>query len=77
MYQDESFYSNGNDRSADGLNQDARTLVNVTIGWSDDTNTIALFARNVFDEEYIEAGGRNDVVLGDPRQIGIRLQREF
>ncbi len=78
-YEGESFVNNSNSGSATFLQNDARTLVNFTVGRRvlDDRATISFMARNLFDEIYVASGGNERVRMGAPRQIGVRLAADF
>ncbi len=78
-YEGESFVNNSNSGSPTFLQNDSRTLINFTAGWrfADDRAQIAFIARNLFDEEYVVSGGDEQVRLGAPRQIGVRVSGSF
>jgi len=78
-------YRNGlteNDIGFD-LKNDARTLVNMQIGYEWDVFGVYLIGKNILDEEYISgaAFGRAGRVirhtLGDPRQLSLNLRSTF
>ena len=78
-YEGESFVNNSNSGAATFLHNDARTLVNLTVGRRilDDQASISIIARNLFDESYVASGGNERVRLGAPRQVGVRLSADF
>ena len=76
-YEGESFVNNANSSAPGFLNNDARTLVNLTVGYERDGYSVSVLARNLLDEEYVASGGRELVRLGSPRQIGLRVQKSF
>lgn len=69
-YQDSSY---GDAANTDKL--DSRTIVNSRIGYELEHFSVSLFARNLFDEEYITRiqSRTNTVKVGEPRVIGIQL----
>ncbi|MGJ3232173.1 MAG: TonB-dependent receptor [Oceanicaulis sp.] len=78
-YEGESFVNNSNSGAATFLNNDARTLVNLTLGKRvlNDQVTVSVLARNLFDETYVASGGNERVRLGAPRQFGVRVAADF
>ena len=76
-YEASSNVNNAQSGSPTFLDNDARVLVNGTIGIKLDNFTIALVARNLLDRDYVASGGDQLVRLGPQRQIGIRLQADF
>ncbi len=54
---------------------DARTLVNARVGWTFRTTEVSLYARNLFDEEYLSYRNAPVLfyVLGDPREVGMTV----
>ena len=76
-YQAESYVNNSNRTSPTFLNNDARTLVNMTLGYDFETASVSFIARNLLDEEYVASGGNERVRLGAPRQLGIQLVKRF
>jgi|GEM_PF-134289 len=69
-YRDDAFNAVPNN-----LRTDARTLVNANVGYRWGSYTASVFARNLFDEEYITSNVfRNNVLkVGEPRVVGIEL----
>ncbi len=69
-YQDERYQSIKNTQKLD-----SRTIVNSRIGYEFDNFAVSLFARNIFDDEYVtDIQSRTDAVkVGEPRVIGIQL----
>lgn len=78
-YEGESFVNNSNSGAATFLNNDARALVNFTVGkrFLNDQATVSFIARNLFDESYVASGGDERVRLGAPRQFGVRIAADF
>lgn len=76
-YEGESFVNNANSTAGTFLNNDARTLVNLTLGYEVYGTQVSFIARNLFDEAYVASGGNELVRLGDPRRIGLQVQRSF
>lgn len=64
---------------------DARTLVNVQLGYELENYKVFLTAKNLFDEQYIEQFMRDErnesgypqMILGTPRQLSLTLQANF
>ena len=58
---------------------DAFTLVNARIGYETQHGSVSLFARNLFDEQYLTsiAAGRTEATIGDGRMIGIKATARF
>ncbi|HWK42322.1 MAG TPA: TonB-dependent receptor [Croceibacterium sp.] len=54
---------------------DGRTLVNVRAAYDFEPFTLAIFASNLFDEDYIQYGAAGEpmAVLGDPRVVGASI----
>ncbi|MBL4630422.1 MAG: TonB-dependent receptor [Paraglaciecola sp.] len=65
------------------LQNDARTLVNMRVGYEWDSVGLYLIGKNILDEEFISGAafgtGRRIVrhTLGEPRQISLSLQGTF
>ncbi|PXA99922.1 TonB-dependent receptor [Nostoc sp. 3335mG] len=57
----------------------ARTLVNARIGYQAEHWSLALFANNLFDEEYDQYfnTSTNFAVIGAPRSVGVTLEAGF
>ncbi|AQR60409.1 hypothetical protein BZG35_01105 [Brevundimonas sp. LM2] len=71
-YQDESFSDTGNTRV-----NDARTLVNLRAGYDFGQVRASVFARNVFDVEYVAGQDAFRPLLGDPRVVGLVLEARY
>ncbi len=60
---------------------DSFTLVNAQLGYETKHGTLALFARNLFDEQYLTAistpGPTGSAAIGDGRVFGVRGQMRF
>ncbi|MGQ4274680.1 TonB-dependent receptor domain-containing protein [Terrihabitans sp. B22-R8] len=59
-------------------------LVNVSVGYEGEHASITLYAKNLFDEEYVTglanntaAPGADEAIVGDGRTIGIRAKATF
>ena len=76
-YEGESFVNNANSAAGTFLNNDERTLVNLTVGYDFELASVSIVLRNAFDEDFVASGGNELVRLGAPRTIGLQLQREF
>lgn len=61
------------------LENDARTIVNAKLGYEHEHFTLSVFARNLFDENYITSNRvrTNTVKIGDPRVIGGEITFNF
>jgi outer membrane receptor protein involved in Fe transport len=81
----DGYYSSGNIANAATGNIDAYTIVDAQVGWEWENYTLTLFAKNLFDEEYLTSVNTNDRgrispaygFIGDERQIGLTLRAEF
>lgn len=76
-YQGASFVNNANSAAGTFLNNDERTLVNLTAGYDFEAASVSLIVRNALDEDYVASGGNERVRLGAPRTIGLQVQRAF
>lgn len=76
-YEGTSFTNNGNSQFTGYLNNDERMLVDLTVGYRFDNVSLAFVSRNLTDEDYVQAGGYYQTVLGAPRRIGLQLQAAF
>ncbi|ARQ02749.1 hypothetical protein CAK95_04855 [Pseudorhodoplanes sinuspersici] len=60
---------------------DSYTLVNAQIGYETKNGTLAIFARNLFDEQYLTSistpGLSGSAAIGDGRVVGVRGQLRF
>lgn len=61
---------------------DARTIVNAKLGYEHEQFTLSVFARNLFDENYVTSNRRefatnNAIKIGDPRVIGGEITFNF
>ena len=57
-----------------------RTIVNARLGWAFRKVEVSLYARNLFDEEYLnyhdanpDPGGYQTYTPGDPREVGMTV----
>lgn len=57
----------------------AFTLVNARVGWENRYATVMLFARNLFDEQYLTgiSSGLTQATIGDGRLVGVRGTLRF
>lgn len=78
-YRDVNPYSYGLSKGDSGfdLKNDARTLVNMQIGYEWERMGIYLIGRNIFDKEYISAAHLRTPALGAPRQLALSLRGSF
>jgi iron complex outermembrane recepter protein len=75
----DGFFSNGDLANSSGQFVDGFTLVNAQFGYETEWLTIAAFAKNLFDEDYltsISAGG-DLASIGDSRSFGLRVSGRF
>ncbi|WP_339615594.1 TonB-dependent receptor [uncultured Gilvimarinus sp.] len=75
-------YSNGLIEGDEGFDpeNDARTLVNLKVGYEWDQLAIYATATNLLDEEYVElanTGTPPSITLGAPRQLGVSVDYRF
>lgn len=81
----DGYYSSGNIRNVSTGYVDAYTVVDAQLGWEWENYTLTLFAKNLFDEEYLTSvndvdGGRISPAygfVGDERQVGLTLRAEY
>lgn len=81
----DGYYSSGNIANIDTGYVDAYTIVDAQVGWEWENYTLTLFAKNLFDEQYLTSvnefdGGRISPsygFIGDERQVGLTLRAEF
>lgn len=76
-YEGESYVNNSNRTSPTFLNNDARALVNLTVGYDFGNYVVSFIGHNLTDEEYVASGGNERVRLGAPRVLGVQLQTKF
>jgi iron complex outermembrane receptor protein len=73
----DNFYSD----AANEFEVDGYTLANARIGYLSDNYDVVLWAKNVFNEEYVSNGGPyiygNVGVAGEPRMVGLTLNYRF
>ena len=68
---------------ANTLEVDERVLVNANLAYEQDGWLLGLYGRNLFDEEYVTSvqaagfGVGSTVEVGEPRTIGVYLQKTF
>jgi len=76
-YRGDTFGAIGADQSDYALK--ARTVVNAKLSYARDNWEIAVFGRNLFDEEYAQyrAISLNRAIFGDPRVIGASLEARW
>lgn len=81
----DGYYSSGNVANFDTGYVDAYTVVDAELGWEWESYTLTLFAKNLFDEQYLTSvnevdGGRISPAygfIGDERQVGLTLRAEY
>lgn len=77
-YEGESFVNNSQSSDPLFLDNDARTLVNLTLGRAFDNGlSVSVIGKNLTDETYVASGGLERVRLGAPRQLGLQVQAQF
>jgi len=75
----DGFYSNGDINNTSLRKIDDRFVANIRAGYQTENVTFAVYADNVFDEDYltgIDAAGAT-ATIGDGRQIGVELSVKF
>ena len=81
----DGYYSAGNIANVSTGFVDAYTIVDAQLGYEWENYTLTLFAKNLFDEQYLTSvnevdGGRISPAygfIGAERQIGLTLRAEF
>lgn len=81
----DGYYSSANVANVDTGYVDAYTIVDAQVGWEWENYTLTLFAKNLFDEQYLTSvnevdGGRISPAygfIGDERQVGLTLRAEY
>lgn len=81
----DGYYSSGNIANVATGFVDAYTIVDAQVGWEWDNYTLTLFAKNLFDEDYLTSVNRVDGgvlspaygFIGDERQVGLTLTGRF
>lgn len=81
----DGYYSSGNIANVSTGYVDAYTVVDAQLGWEWENYTLTLFAKNLFDEQYLTSvnevdGGRISPAygfIGDERQVGLTLRAEY
>jgi outer membrane receptor protein involved in Fe transport len=63
--------------NTDDRKTDSRLLTNARVGYEQDNWAVTLFATNLFDDDYITSGGTNFVTVGDPREVGLKVDVRF
>lgn len=71
-YESESFADIANTRK-----NDARTLVNARVGYDFGRLRASVFARNLFDADYLRVADARRPLLGDPRVVGLVLEARY
>jgi len=69
-YQDEYFSDQDNDSQ---FKADERTLVNLRLSYDWDQFSLAAFARNLFDEDYLIQAFPTGARSGEPQVVGLKL----
>jgi iron complex outermembrane receptor protein len=64
---------------ANKYSRDPYRVVNMKIGYEQESYDIYLYGKNIFDEEYhtINMTNSNEVIYSQPREIGIQLTYRF
>lgn len=81
----DGYYSSGNIANDVTGKVDAYTVVDAQVGWEWENYTLTLFAKNLFDEEYLTSVNTVDGGLlspaygfiGEERQIGLTLRAQY
>jgi iron complex outermembrane recepter protein len=81
----DGYYSNGNVSNVSTGVVDSYTVVDARVGWEWEKYTLTLFAKNLFDEDYLTTvntvdGGTLSPAygfIGDARTVGVTLRGEF
>ena len=81
----DDYYSSSNVANVSTGYIDAYTIVDAQVGWEWENYTLTLFAKNLFDEEYLTAVNEVDggVIspaygfIGEERQFGLTLRADF
>lgn len=81
----DGYYSNGNVSNVSTGYVDSYTVVDARVGWEWENYTLTLFAKNLFDEDYLTSVNTVDGGLlspdygfiGDARTVGVTLRGEF
>ena len=76
-YRDEQYTLTGVSQA--GSEVAARTLVNGSVGYEQDSWAVSLFVNNIFDEDYLQYRRSNVpyAILGQPRVVGITLETNW
>jgi outer membrane receptor protein involved in Fe transport len=81
----DGYYSSGNIANVDTGYVDAYTIVDAQVGSEWENYTLTLFAKNLFDEEYLTSVNRVDGgtlspsygFIGEERQVGLTLRAQY
>ncbi|MEG6508392.1 TonB-dependent receptor [Methyloligella sp. 2.7D] len=81
----DGYYSNGGLSNSPLVAVDGYTVVDVRAGWAWDRFTLTLFAKNLFDEQYLTQVDRNNApplasayaFVGEERLVGLTLNGTF
>lgn len=78
-YRDVNPYYSGLTQGDSGfdLKNDARTLLNMQLGYEWESVGIYLIGRNLLDKEYVSASHLRTPALGEPRQVALSLRGRF
>lgn len=71
-YQGKSYADTANTRV-----NEARTLVNVRVGYDFGRVQASVFARNLFDVDYVKDANSARPLLGEPRVVGVTLEARY
>ena len=77
----DSYYSVGDIANTAAEQVSAFTIVNAAIGYEAETWSLTLYAKNIFDEQYLTGiyadNTGSEATLGDGRTIGVRARATF
>ena len=75
----DGYYSGGDLANSSLRFVDGYTLVDARVGYEWDHYTLTLFAKNLFDEQYVtsKSFGATEATVGDEQLVGVTLRGEF
>ena len=79
MRRTDGYYSGGDLANSPLRFVDGYTTVDVRTGWEWEHYTLTVFAKNVFDEQYVTAVGfgATEATVGDEKLVGVTLRGRF
>lgn len=79
MRRTDGYYSGGDLANSPLRFVDGYTTVDVRTGWEWEHYTLTVFAKNVFDEQYVTAlgFGATEATVGDEKLVGVTLRGRF